>query len=372
MIRVLHVLAELRPSGAEVALQSVAADWEPRGIECDILSTGTERGKFAHNLEASGYRIIHIPFSRDITFLRQYERLVRAEGYDVVHIQMERGFVYTVALARLAGARVVRTIRNNFLFDGGLRLRRGFQRQMVQALGARQVAISDSVAQTEWSRFRNRTTVIDNWIRVDRFTIPDPEQRESARHQLAVPRGAFAIATVGNCSETKNHSTLLRALAKLQSTEWVWIHVGSDDHGVAEESLARDLGVERSCRFLGRTDPLTALHAADLYVMPSLREGLGMATVEALATGLPALLTSVPGNNDLATVSDSIIWAAPDLASISSAVSNAIEAASAKDRITAARTQRDAVLARFAPDKGVARYAELYQSLAAPRRRSQE
>jgi glycosyltransferase involved in cell wall biosynthesis len=105
-------------------------------------------------------------------------------------------------------------------------------------------------------------------------------------------------------------------------------------------------------------------------VMPSLREGLGMATVEALATGLPALLTSVPGNNDLAAVSDSIVWAAPDVASISTALANAIEAARVKDRSSAARMQRDAVLARFAPEKGVARYAALYHSLAAASRRS--
>ena len=363
MIRVLHVLSELRSSGAEVALQAAGGMWEHSGIRCDVLATGHNVGPFAGTLEAAGYRIHHVPFSGDFHFLRRYASLLRQERYDVVHIHMERASFYTSLVAILAKARCVRTVRSSFFFTGNLRQRRRLQRRISRALGTRFVAISPSVAQTEWEFFRNQTVHIDNWIDVSRFRAASVAERQRARDNFDVPDDAFVVTTVGNCSATKNHAALLEALARLDCYRWVWIHVGEEDDASSEQLLARRLGVSSSCRFLGRSDPLSALHAADLYAMPSLHEGLGMATVEALSTGLPALLTDVPGNRDLADLSSAIVWSASDVSSLSKGLDGALSVVARAKSSDVSEAQRAAVAARFSPERGVCDYAALYRDV---------
>lgn len=367
MIRVLHVLSELRSSGAEVAMKVAGELWEHSGFDCDILSTAESVGPYADTLRHAGYRIHHLPFTGDLRFLRRYAALIRSERYDVVHIHMERASFYTAVTARIAGARTVRTVRNSFFFEGGLRRRRRLQRFLSRLLGTRFVAISDSVAQTEWDRFRNPSERIENWIDLTRFRAPSTKERGDARAALGINADALAVVTVGNCSSIKNHRALLQALAHVEQHNWVWIHVGAEDDARSEQALARQLDVYSSCRFCGRSDPLMALHAADLYVMPSLYEGLGMATVEALSTGLPALLTDVPGNRDLAGVSSRVFWATPDVPDLARGLAQALAVAASSDPYEGVTEQQAAIAARYSPQRGVSDYAALYRDILGPR-----
>lgn len=360
MTRVLHVLGELRYSGAEIALRSAGPRWSDFGVACDILSLGLVPGPFSTALEAAGYELHHIPFQKHPAFFLAYSRLLRDRRYDVVHVQMERAFVYLAVLGRLHGARVVRTVRNSYPFEGALATRRTRQRRLARAAGTRFVAISRSVEANEMCRFRNPTLLIENWIDEARFVPPTSEERQRARSELQVPSGAVAIATVGNCSDIKNHQALLKALSRFPDPRWVWLHVGEEDPVHSEQQLAEELDVAERCRFLGRTDPLRALHAADLFAMPSLWEGLGMATVEALSTGLPALLTEVDGNRDLVGLSDSLTWCAPDEMSLRDGLSRALAGLQPERASADSLKQHHLVAERFSLQAGMTAYVRLY------------
>jgi glycosyltransferase involved in cell wall biosynthesis len=367
MIRILHVLGELRASGAEVALEKAGPIWPAHAIECEIVATGTERGEFAGSLETAGYAVHHLPFTGDLAFLRSYVALVRSGNYDVVHVHMERASVYLCLAARVAGAKVVRTIRACYPFEGKLARRRRLQRWLARRTGTRFVAISQSVAENELQRFKNPTIHIDNWVDDERFRVPSVDERRRARMVHHVPAHAVAIVSVGNCAQVKNHAALLEALARTPDPSWVWLHVGEEDPERQEHQLARNLGVADRCRFLGRADPLTAFHAADLYTMPSLVEGLGMATVEALSTGLPALLTDVPGNRDLASTSARITWSGSGKADLASALPSAMAMARDRELERVEAAQHRMIESRFGLHRGVAAYTRLYRSQASLR-----
>ena len=361
MIRVLHVLDELRSSGAEVALRHAGPLWEEFGVSCDVLATGADVGPYAEQLLTAGYGVHHIPFSRDPRFLSSLATYLRSQRYDVVHVQLERAFVYISLIAVATGSRVVRTVRSCYPFEGRLARRRSLQRAFARTIGTTFVAISESVARNESERFHNPTTQVDNWIDVERFKPPTDEQRSQARLTLEVPDEAFAIATVGNCSVAKNHRALIAALARMESRDWIWLHVGSEDGDSGERQLVQELGVADRCRFLGRSDPLDALHAADTYAMPSLWEGLGMATVEAMSTGLSTVLTRVAGSRDLEALSRRIAWADPDPESLAVALEQSMRDAESQDRAEDRIMQVEAVAARYSPKHGVARYAAMYR-----------
>lgn len=361
-MKVLHVLGELRASGAEVGLEKASGHWQHRGVHGDILAIGETRGAFAGRLEAAGYAVEFLRYRPDPRVLAAYMRLIRRGRYDIVHIHSERAFFYLCLGARFAGARVVRTVRAYYEFEGSLARRRALQRRFARQAGAQFIAISPSVAANERDRFGNPTILIDNWVDTVYFRPPSLEQRQAARLALDVTDDQVAIVTVGNCAPGKNHPALLQALERMQDLPWVWLHVGEERPNAEEQTLAASLGLYERCRFLGRRDPLGPLHASDVYAMPSLHEGLGMATIEALSTGLPALLTDVPGNRDLSALDVSTYFCSTDPAGLADGLRAATRAAAqgfADRRIF----QHETMEKKYGIERGVKAYTSLYASL---------
>lgn len=360
-LRVLHVLGELRPSGAEAMLLAAAPVFAEHGVRGEILSTGAAPGPFAPLLAQAGYRIRHIPFAKSPGFFVAVRRLMR-EDWDVVHLHTERANFWLGLTARLGlRHRVLRTIHNGFAFAGGLRLRRGLQRRLLQRMAVCHVAISESVRDIERRHFGLSTEVVPNWYDSRRFRQVAPAQRERARAALALEEDMVLVA-IGNCSPVKNHTALIEAIALLPaSARPVLLHVGTEEHDHPERALARRLGLAERVRFLGPLpDVGAALHAADLFVMPSLYEGFGVAAVEALATGLPAILADCPGLRDFRERFPGLQYCAPDAASLHAALRRMLDLDPAQ-RAGLAEDYPEIAEREYGLERGVLRYIRMYR-----------
>ncbi len=352
-MRVLHVLNELRPSGAETMLRVAAKSWQRQGIAGEILSTGETTGPYADALREAGYRIHHLPFSRSLRFLADFFLFVRRREFDVVHLHSERATFWYAALARAAGKRrLVRTIHAAFDFDGMLRMRRGLQRWVMRRVfGLQMAACSESVARLEWERFRNPVSVLKNWFDSD-FYRPTTDARRDTGETLV-------LVTVGNCAAVKNHNAVLRALVRLPNVEY--LHAGCEGVGLEERALAQELGVAERVRFLGMvTDLRLVFRSADLFVMPSFQEGFGIAAVEAMGAGLPVLLADVEGLRDFGECSDAIRFCAPESSAIEEAVRRFM-AVPAMERAAAGAALSEMAHRTFGVAAGAERYTALYR-----------
>ena len=301
MLRVLHVLGELKPSGAETMLVAAAPIFKANGVEAEVLSIGATTGPYAERFEAAGYRLHHIPFSRSPQFFWKERQLMQAGRYDVIHLHGEgANFWHGIAAWSVRPPVLLRTVHNAFAFTGNLQWRRGIQRRLLHRLGLRHVAISASVRDTELRHYRLPTTLIWNWYDSLRFTMTSPEARVTARTGFGLQDGDFVIASIGNCSRVKNHAAVIEAMAIMPADERpIYLHAGIEEESHPERELASRLGVADRIRFLGALkDVLPLLQAADAFVMPSLYEGFGIAAIEALGTGLPALFADVAGLRD--------------------------------------------------------------------------
>jgi glycosyltransferase involved in cell wall biosynthesis len=164
-------------------------------------------------------------------------------------------------------------------------------------LGVRFVAISDGVFENERRVFGNVCSdVIYNWCDNSKFCFQDAEEKRSEKERLGLS-DKLVLVTVGNCESYKGHDLLIRAIAAMKHKDAIrYLHIGyAAGETEREESLAEELGVTDAIQFLGRTDPKRYLLAADLYVMPSHYEGLSIAALEAIFTGMALLLAEVPG-----------------------------------------------------------------------------
>jgi GT2 family glycosyltransferase/glycosyltransferase involved in cell wall biosynthesis len=291
--------------------------------------------------------------------------LLRAVKPDVVHLHVERANFWLALEALGSGARVVQTVHGCFPFRGALRMERTIQRRVLSNLGVDYAAVGPSVGLNEWRSFHNPAEIIWNWCDLDTFSETTDAERDAARGALGLHDDDQVLVSIGNCAPVKNHESILRAMATASTpSNAVYLHVGDDsgEAGAAERRLAAGLGLGDRARFLGTVEDVwRVLHAADLFVMPSHNEGLGMSVVEAVATGTPALVTPVPGLRDVAALSSAIDTVEAEPFVLSEAIARCL---GRKDRDQQSRDLRATAERWFSPARGVAQYADLYRSSA--------
>lgn len=140
-----------------------------------------------------------------------------------------------------------------------------------------------------------------NGIGVNTERILDTSvDRNQKRRSLGIPEEAFFIVSVGELHDSKNHQVIIRSLSKIKDPGMIYGICGKGELLEKLKKLCEQCGVEKQVRFFGyRRDVLEILHSADLYVHPSRREGLGVAVLEAMASGLPLLTSNVGGLGDV-------------------------------------------------------------------------
>jgi len=315
-MKVLHILNTLRPSGAETMLRLAAPYWLEKGLELSILATGEIIGPYSGELENAGFKILHLPFSKTFKFGLSFFQLLRNNNFDIVHIHTERAFFLYAIIARLAGVKkIVSTIHSNHTFIGFTKFYRTIFRSFMRWIKVEQISISQSVYDSELKLYKNRTKIIRNWCDMDRFFPPTRSQREQSRTSLGIT-DCSVILSIGNCAPTKRHELIIRALPHLEKKipKICYFHIGEEDDSHSERKLAKDLTISSKVEFLGyKNDIRPYLWAADVFVMPSRYEGFSIAALEAIACGVPTILTDVPGLSEWKQYGiDSIIYTEAD------------------------------------------------------------
>lgn len=345
---VVHVLGELRASGAEVLVLGEARRLPHRPVR--VIATGPTVGEAASTFVEQGIDVVHIPFAPDPRWLLAIRAAV--PGRSVVHVHPEQASFWVGLTLRLGRLRVVRSIHSVFLFDGWLRIKRTVQRQVLSGLGVSHVAVSDEVARNERTRFGLRTTTLRN----------GPEERFIASGATREQRPEVrCIATVGNCEHRKNHRAVIEALAELRQdgVELRYLHAGSarsDDDD--EPALAERLDVADLVDRRGVTDPLAVLTEADVFVMPSLREGIPLAALEAIAAGVPTVVADVPGLRGLAGV-PGLWWSGTDPSAVAGTLRE-LRATAAPERHARAAAARRALVSSFSLERRSQALEQLY------------
>ena len=124
--------------------------------------------------------------------------------------------------------------------------------------------------------------------------------RETAREKLGIGNEEFVLLSVGEMTENKNHRLALQALALLPEKPIRYVLVGRGERMEELQAQARELGITDRVIFTGYRNDVSELYpAADAFFFPSFREGLSVALMEAMASGLPAIVGKIRGNTDL-------------------------------------------------------------------------
>lgn len=297
-IHVVHVINGLGLGGGERFLLELATHLDSNRFKQSVLCV-YEAGELAPLLKSAGVAVHVLNIGRHFRphgWLQVY-RALRCLSADIVHTHLTEACWYGLPSAWLADVPVRIAHLQNCHWHLPLKLR--LLDMATSRFSNAFLACSHAVRryyQLELRYPEAKIHVVHNALDLSRFdSLPD---RSSARQMLGAPDDALILVSVASLTEQKGHRYLLEAFATVQRSfpkARMWL-VGDGVLRQSLEELAERLEVAASVEFLGkRLDVPVLLAAADVFVLASLWEGMGLVLAEAGAAALPVVATRVDG-----------------------------------------------------------------------------
>lgn len=357
-----HVIETAGPGGAETMLLELARAQQQHGaittaflpyshedwLPTQLLNAGigVERFELRSPLSWDSIRSLVAAFQRlEVSLLHSHEFTMAVNG---------------AVAARIAGVPNVITMHG-----GRYYAERGRRRLLLRAAIASSqatVAVSDALGDAlsrDLRLARTRVITIHNGVRVQ------PSAAAALRTELGLAEGSTIVLAVGNLYPVKGHAALVRALPALPTAA----HLVIAGRGGEEQALlasAAALGVSDRLHLLGHRDDIGAvLRAADLFVQPSLNEGLPLALLEAMFAAVPIVATDVGDVAQAIGTDGGLLVPAGDDAALGAAITRLLEQpflARALAASAQARAERE-----YGMPRAVERYADVYSPLFAAR-----
>ncbi len=302
-MRVLHVIKGLGPGGAERLLVSLTAARSP-GVEIEVAYVLPHKAHLVTELESAGAAVHLLGGSRGLADPRWPMRLielVRRTRPDVVHLHSPAvASVARVVLRAIRHRPVIVSTEHNVWASFGRATR--IANAMTLGLADARFAVSAEVLASTSSRRRDSIEVVVQGIPVATLAARRTE-RASARHRLRVGDDDVVVMTVANFREKKDYPTLMAAAAACAAHPHLrFAAIGQGPLEAELHALHHQLGLGDRFRFLGyHPDPPAVVAGADMFTLASRHEGLPISMLEAMALGVPPVVSAVGGIPEVVT-----------------------------------------------------------------------
>ena len=343
---------------------------------------------FADELRSRGISVLHIPFAREIdplTDLRcawQLFRILRRERFDIVHSHNPKGGLLGPVVARMARAVnaastvVVHTVHGLLFNDETPALKR------LLAIAAERWTASwcdhllfqsgedFTYALSHGFKPPDRLHLIGNGIDQTRFDRSKyPRAREQKRAELGWQKGHLVVGIVGRLVAEKGFPEFFAMAAilarKFAELRFLVVGITEPDQRDALDAtqLSRQFGIQDRCTILEQRRDMPELYACmDVAVLPSHREGIPRAIMEASAMGVPVVASDIRGCREVIVDRETgILFPARDVASFVAAVESLLIDASLRRRLGEAGSKR--VFGNFTDDRTVGRLTAFYDEV---------
>lgn len=377
-LRVCHIMSADLWAGAEVQVATLAS-WLARQRDVALSAVLFNEGRLAAELRALGIEVAVIDEGRHTApaLARRAAAFLRHRHVDIVHTHRYKDTIVGAAAARMAGVPdLVRTVHG---LGEPLPRRQRLKFSACEALdkavlwgsAARVIAVSRDLADTLRRTGYRRSTVIaiHNGLEVGR--VVPVRHRDDVRRELGIPTRSVVFGTAGRLSPVKSQASLLRAAAMILP-KWPgarFVIAGDGPLRTNLLAMAEALGIAHACVFPGsRADVHDVIAAMDVFVLPSLHEGIPMALLEAMALSRPVVATAVGGVPEVVTdrANGLLVPSGDDAALVRACVQLAANPALALELGTRARA---VVLQEFSQEANGQAVLETYRSVALERSR---
>lgn len=298
-IRVLQIIGDVVGGGVETVIMNYYRNIDKSKVQFDFVMHKGALASYIKEVEKYGGRVYEITSYKTNIFKYTYEifKIIKTQGYQVVHSNMNSLSGFSLFAAYLGGARV--RILHNHTTDSpseGIRtIAKRLLRPFAKTFANQYWACSKLAAEWMYGKklmAKGKITIINNAIDLEKFKFNE-DKRRIIRKQLNL-ENCFVIGHVGRFVKTKNHKFLIEIFNEIlkQKQDAKLLLVGDGPLRADIERKAYSLGIKDKIIFTGiRNDVADLYNAMDVFVFPSLYEGLGMVAVEAQVNDLPIVVS---------------------------------------------------------------------------------
>lgn len=303
--RILHVFGTLNRGGAETLVMNIYRNIDRSKIQFDFVVHHEDEGAYEEEVKKLGGKVYRVPNYRGtnhFAYKKAWDKLLKNHPeYKIIHCHKESIVALVMDEANKNGRIAIAHSHNTQNIPG-------FKGKVMDVLNKNVDAKADyrfacSVDAGYWMFGRDKDfTVIDNGIEVENFSY-NPEIRAKIREKLGFS-DKKVLGHIARFNKQKNHSFLIDIFADLikEDDDYLLVLAGVGDLKEEIEKKVKDFGIEDKVIFLGSIGYVNELlQAIDIFILPSLYEGLAVSTIEAQAAGLKCLLADTIDKNSKIT-----------------------------------------------------------------------
>ncbi|MFA6134115.1 MAG: glycosyltransferase family 4 protein [Phycisphaerae bacterium] len=337
-MRICHVITRLILGGAQENTLLTCEGLHRRGHEVTLVTgpaLGPE-GELMTRARAGGYRVVVVddlrrqinPF-RDRAAYRQMLKLLADLRPEIVHTHSSKaGILARKAAAKVGGMKAVHTV-HGLPFHRYLPWWRNTLYIALERRAARRtdaiISVADAMTRQALAAGVGRAeqyTTLYSGMEIAPY-LARPAEADAFRAAMKLPRGAVLVTQVSRLAELKGHEFLLAAAAEIPDEQVHFCLVGDGRLRAAIEAQIHRLGLASRFHLTGLVEPEripAIMHASDILVHCSLREGLARALPQAMLAGRPVISFDIDGAAEVVTPDTGILLAPKDVAGLKLAI----------------------------------------------------
>lgn len=301
-VRVIYILGgSMKYGGTEAFIMNYYRHINHDIVQIDFIYQGEEAGVYDKELVASGSKIFHVPYKsrKPIEFTKRVADILKKNNYKIIHSQMDAMGLWPLAIAKHVRVPVRIAHSHNTSHQTEIKIKilwNNLAKLLLRKYATDYFACGEKAGIFLFGEKKVKSgevVYIHNAIETNKYKYNEYD-RKKLREMLGIKDNEFVVGHVGQFRKQKNHKFLLEIykeiLKKRKNSRLVLI--GDGELKPSMEQYADKLAIIDRVLFLGaRNDIEKMLNVFDVFIFPSLFEGLSVVMIEAQANGLPCIMS---------------------------------------------------------------------------------
>lgn len=299
--RVLHVIGGLYRGGTEAFIMNMYRNIDKEKFQFDFIIQTTEEGAYEQEVKELGGGIYRINSRKKVGSIKHSIELYQAIKQinpDIIHTHLMFSEGIALFFAKVIGIkrRIAHSHNTGEDITANIprRIYRSISRILIKYNATNFAACGTKAAEYLYGKIRRmkkQIVILHNGIDLEDYTSLTVEASREMKNMLGIPSDAMVLGHIGRFAEQKNHTFIIKVFKEMPVNS-VLLLVGDGPDMDNIKQLATDAGVVERVLFLGlRNDIPLILNMLDVFLFPSLYEGLPVVMIEVQASGVPSVIS---------------------------------------------------------------------------------